>query len=186
MKSLAVRELSIPGLYVIELPVFPDQRGSFKENYQQEKLTALGLPQVQFVQNNVAVNHDRGVTRGLHAEPWNKLFSLATGSAFGAWVDVRQGETYGRIETLKLTPEIAIFSEPGIACGYQTLEENVVGIYLVDDFWKPETAQPGINLFDPTLKISWPIAKERAIVSDKDLANPLFADLPPIVKKEPK
>ena len=45
--ELTVTESSIPGLFVIKLPVHGDNRGWFKENYQKEKMEALGLPVVR-------------------------------------------------------------------------------------------------------------------------------------------
>ena len=43
-KQLQAHETSIPGLLVFDLAVFGDNRGWFKENWQREKMLALGLP----------------------------------------------------------------------------------------------------------------------------------------------
>ena len=51
-KMLAVKESTIPGLYVVDLVLHGDNRGWFKENYQKEKMEALGLPSFTVVQNN--------------------------------------------------------------------------------------------------------------------------------------
>ena len=75
----------------IDLTVHGDNRGWFKENWQREKMVALGLPDFQPVQNNISFNDEVGVTRGIHAEPWDKFVSVATGRVFGAWVDLREG-----------------------------------------------------------------------------------------------
>lgn len=80
--ELTVTESSIPGLFVIKLPVHGDNRGWFKENYQKEKMEALGLPSFNIVQNNISFNDKTGATRGLHAEPWNKFISTANGRVF--------------------------------------------------------------------------------------------------------
>ena len=40
--ELNVSETPIPGFYVVKLPVHGDNRGWFKENYQKEKMEALG------------------------------------------------------------------------------------------------------------------------------------------------
>ena len=84
------------GLLVISLDVRSDNRGWFKENWQREKMVALGLPDFAPVQNNVSFNNRVGAARGIHAEPWDKLVSLATGRIFGAWVDLRAGDAFGR------------------------------------------------------------------------------------------
>ena len=85
------RPTAIPGLLVVTLDVRGDNRGWFKENWQRAKMIDLGLPDFGPVQHNVSFNTRRGVTRGIHAEPWDKLVSVATGRIFGAWVDLREG-----------------------------------------------------------------------------------------------
>jgi dTDP-4-dehydrorhamnose 3,5-epimerase len=138
--DLKVSETNIPGLYEIDLVVNGDNRGWFKENYQAAKLEALGLPHFEVVQNNFSYNVERGVTRGLHAEPWEKFISVANGSVFGAWVDLRQGPSFGRTLTLEINPGKAVFVPRGVANGYQTLEENVTYTYLVNEHWSPQAA----------------------------------------------
>src|SRR5689334_3827526 len=94
--ELTVTESPIPGLFVIKLAFHGDSRGWFKENYQKAKLEALGLPAFDIVQNNFSYNEEAGVTRGLHAEPWEKFISVANGSVFAAWVDIRKGDSFGK------------------------------------------------------------------------------------------
>jgi dTDP-4-dehydrorhamnose 3,5-epimerase len=178
--SLGVTETNIPGFYIIDLAVHGDNRGWFKENYQREKMEALGLPHFEIVQNNFSYNEDVGVTRGLHAEPWEKFVSVANGSVFGAWVDLRKGDSFGQTLTVEINPGKAVFVPRGVANGYQTLEPNVAYTYLVNDHWSPETKYTFVNLFDPEVNITWPIPKEQAILSDKDAAHPLLKDVIPM------
>jgi dTDP-4-dehydrorhamnose 3,5-epimerase len=178
--ELRVKEIDIPGFYVVDLAVYGDNRGWFKENYQKEKLEALGLPSFTIVQNNFSFNQERGVTRGLHAEPWEKFISVANGKIFGAWVDLRKGPSFGKTFTMEITPEKAVFVPRGVANGYQTLEENVVYTYLVNAHWFPEAKYTFVNLFDPEVGIAWPIPEGQAIVSDKDKGHPLLKDVIPM------
>ena len=175
--ELAVRETVIPGFYEIDLAVHGDNRGWFKENYQKAKLEALGLPTFDIVQNNYSYNAEKGVTRGLHAEPWEKFVSVANGRIFGAWVDLRLGPSFGQTLTLEITPDKAVYVPRGVANGYQTLEENVTYTYLVNDHWSPDSQYTFVNLFDPALGIKWPIPQEQAIISDKDAGHPLLANV---------
>ncbi len=92
----------IPGLLVVRMPVHADNRGWFKENWQRAKMVAAGLPDFGPVQHNIAFNTSAGTTRGIHAEPWDKLVSVATGRVFGAWVDLRAGESFGTTFTAEL------------------------------------------------------------------------------------
>ncbi len=172
MSDLRLRTTDIPGLLVLDLPLHGDSRGWFKENYQKAKMEALGLPAFTVVQNNFSYNEQRGVTRGLHAEPWEKFISVANGSVFGAWVDLRKGDSYGKTFSITITPDIAVFVPRGIANGYQTLEERVTYTYLVNDHWSPDAKYTFVNAFDPEVGIDWPIAKDQAITSEKDDNHP--------------
>lgn len=182
MAELSVRETSIPGLFDITIPVHGDNRGSFKENYQEAKLRALGLPEFHVVQNNISTNVEVGVTRGIHAEPWSKYISVAAGRVFVAIVDLRAGDSFGRVETFELTPERAIFVPAGCGNSFQTLDPNTVYTYLVDAHWSLEAKKlyTFCNLFDPELNIAWPIPRERAILSPDDELHPKLADVTPM------
>lgn len=178
--QLAVHETAIPGLYTIDLVLHGDSRGWFKENYQKEKMEALGLPPFEIVQNNFSFNAERGVTRGLHAEPWEKFISLANGRVYGAWVDLRRGDSFGKVFTTEITPDKAIFVPRGVANSYQALEENITYTYLVNAHWSPDARYAAVNLFDPELGITWPISQDQAVVSEKDLGNPLLKNVTPM------
>jgi dTDP-4-dehydrorhamnose 3,5-epimerase len=101
-KELKFQTTTIPGLLIADLPVHGDSRGWFKENWQREKMTSLGLPDFGPVQNNISFNAEKGVTRGIHAEPWDKYISVGSGRIFGAWVDLREGDSFGAVFTLSL------------------------------------------------------------------------------------
>ncbi|CAM6031693.1 unnamed protein product [Sphagnum compactum] len=143
-------------------------------------MEALGLPTFNIVQNNFSYNEEKGVTRGLHAEPWEKFISVANGTVFAAWVDLRKGSTFGTVLTLPINPGIAVFVPRGVANGYQTLEPNIIYTYLVNDHWSADAEYGAVNVFDPSLDIQWPIDQSKAIVSDKDKNNPVLADVTPL------
>src|SRR5687767_15953882 len=107
--DLAVSETPIPGVLLLTLPVHGDNRGWFKENWQREKMVALGLPDFHPVQNNISFNDAVGVTRGIHAEPWDKFVSVACGRIFGASVDWREGPTFGTVFTTEIGPDTAVY-----------------------------------------------------------------------------
>lgn len=182
-KPLQVTETGIPGLVVFDLPVHGDARGWFKENWQREKMTALGLPDFGPVQNNISFNDAVGTTRGIHAEPWDKWVSVATGRIFGAWVDLRQGPTFGAVYTTELDPSRAIFVPRGVGNSYQTLEPDTAYTYLVNDHWSPTAEYSFLNLADETAAIAWPIPLEKVQISEKDLKHPRLADVTPIGPK---
>lgn len=176
-----VTATAIPGLLIVELDVRKDDRGWFTENWQRDKMTRGGLPEFRPVQHNVAHNARTGVTRGLHAEPWNKLVSVVAGRAFCAWVDLREGDSFGTTLTLEVGPGTAVMVPSGVANGYQCLEDETLYSYLVDDHWSEEAVAHYryVNVGDPTLGIGWPIALEHAVLSDADRSHPPLATARP-------
>ena len=185
-KGLQVQETGIEGLKVVELSVHGDSRGWFKENWQRAKMVALGIPDLHVVQNNVSFNAERGVTRGIHAEPWDKFISVATGSVFGAWVDLRQGSaTYGKVYTATLDPSRAIYVPRGVGNSFQALEDGTAYTYLVDAHWSAELKRTYtfVNLADPELGIGWPIPLSEATLSEADKHHPYLKDVVPMPPK---
>ena len=185
-KVLSVGETGIAGLKVVDLAVHGDSRGWFKENWQRAKMTALGVPDLRVVQNNISYNDSRGVTRGVHAEPWDKFVSVARGSVFGAWVDLREGSaTYGRTFTCTLDPSRAIYVPRGVGNSFQALEDGTAYTYLVNVHWSAELkgTYTFVNLADPELGIEWPIPLDEATVSEADLNHPMLADVVPMAPK---
>ena len=185
-KDLSVAETGIEGLKVVDLAVHGDSRGWFKENWQRAKMTALGIPDLKVVQNNISYNDSRGVTRGIHAEPWDKFISVARGSVFGAWVDLREGsETFGKVFTCTLDPSRAIYVPRGVGNSFQALEDGTAYTYLVDAHWSLELKKTYtfVNLADPELNIQWPIPLEQATVSEADKNHPMLKDVVPMAPK---
>jgi dTDP-4-dehydrorhamnose 3,5-epimerase len=186
-KDLAFQGTGIPGLLLADLTVHGDNRGWFKENWQRAKMCVLGVPDRRWVQNNISFNDQRGVTRGIHAEPWDKWVSVATGSVFGAWVDLRAGSpTFGKVFTATLDPSRAIYVPRGVGNSYQALEDGAAYSYLVDAHWAAELkpSYTFVNLADPELAIEWPIPLSECELSEADRNHPMLTDVRPMLPKK--
>jgi dTDP-4-dehydrorhamnose 3,5-epimerase len=183
--DLRIETTPIPGLLVVRLPVHHDERGWFKENWQRQKMVALGLPDFGPVQNNMSFNATRGATRGIHTEPWDKFVSVAAGRVFAAWVDMREGESFGTTFWVEIDEDVAVFVPRGVGNSYQALEDGTVYSYLVNDHFVPGRTYPALHLGDPDSAIPWPIPLDSAEVeiSAKDQANPLLPDVTPLAPK---
>ena len=145
-------ETGIPGLVVLDLPVHGDARGWFKENWQRAKMVAAGLPaEFRPVQNNVSFNAEKGVTRGIHAEPWNKFISVAAGSVFGVWVDLRPGTRSARSSPVSSIRPARFTCRAAWGNSFQALEDGTAYTYLVDAHWSAELKRTYtfVNLADP-------------------------------------
>ncbi len=184
-KELKAERTNIPGMLVFDLPVHGDSRGWFKENWQRAKQTALGLPDLGPVQNNISFNAERGVTRGIHAEPWDKYISVATGSVFGAWVDLRPGESFGEVYTCVIDPSKAIYVPRGVGNSFQALEDGTAYAYLVNAHWSAELKKTYtfVNLADPELGIEWPIPLSECELSEADRAHPMLKEAIPMAPR---
>lgn len=182
-KELAARLITaIPGMMEFDIPVHGDNRGWFKENFQKEKMLPLGFPKDFFkddkLQNNVSLSR-KGVLRGLHAEPWDKYISVAdNGKVLGAWVDLRDGDSFGNVYQTIIDASKGIYVPRGVANGFQVLSDTVSYSYLVNDYWaldlKPKYAF--VNYADPTLGITWDDV-DNAEVSEADKNHPLLKDV---------
>lgn len=184
-KPLASRTTPIPGVVLFDLPVHGDNRGWFKENWQREKMVAEGLADFGPVQNNISFNETAGTTRGIHAEPWDKFISVATGAVFGAWVDLREGSSFGSVFTAVLDPSTAIYIPAGVGNAFQTLADGTAYSYLVNDHWSAQAQHlyTFLNLADPTVNIAWPISLTQAELSEKDRNHPFLSEVVPMKGK---
>ena len=182
MQPLNTETTDIPGLLILRLHVQHNDVGWFKEDWHREKMAAHGLPDFRPVQHNVTHNLTRGITRGFHAEPWDRLVSLVSGRAMGAWVDLREGDTFGKVVTCDLDPATAVFVPRGIANAHQVLEDGTTFSYLLNHHWTAEARAQfsTVNIFDSALGITWPIPREQADLGRADAHLPKLVDAKPM------
>lgn len=162
---------SIPGLLIFDLDVYYDDRGWFKENFNKDDFEALGLPSSFLLsgklQNNVSQSK-KGVIRGMHGQPWEKLVSVAYGKVLGMWVDLRQGETFGNIYSLEMDETKSVYVPNGVANGIQVLSEVAIFNYLVNDYYDDAIEYPAVDALDPQLNLPWKTLDVPTIRSEKD------------------
>lgn len=171
----------IEGVCLIEPRVFKDSRGYFFESYSKRELDEKLGYEVNFVQDNESKS-TFGVMRGLHFQtpPYcqAKLVRCTQGKVLDVAVDLRAGSpTYGKHVAALLSEENhhALFIPHGFAHGFVVLSPTAVFQYKCDNYYNKE-AEGGISILDETLGIDWQIDLAKAILSDKDLHNPLLKD----------
>jgi dTDP-4-dehydrorhamnose 3,5-epimerase-like enzyme len=178
--ALAVDATEIDGLWVISLDVREDPErvgASFREAFQAEKMTALGLPEFHPVQFNVSES-PLGTLRGFHAEPWEKFIHVVGGTAFAAIADIRRDSpTFKKVWCGELGRHNAIFLSRGLGNSFQAVTALVTYTYLTNAHWDPTLSYPAVCWDDPELAVAWPITDERMKLSEKDQHNPSLADL---------
>jgi len=175
-----VIKTDIEGVVVIEPRVFDDARGYFFESYSKRRFDEAVRP-VEFVQDNESMS-TRGVIRGLHFQrpPFSqsKLVRCVRGAVLDVVVDIRRGSpTYGRHVAVELTGanRRQLFVPRGFAHGFAVLSDEAVFQYKCDNYYHPES-EGGISIADNSLGIDWRIDPAEAILSEKDLRNPMFSD----------
>lgn len=174
-----IKTTSIPGLLILERPIFSDERGFFRELFHKDELEkTAGL---KF--DGVQMNHSHsapGVIRGIHAEKWNKIIYPVCGEVFIAIVDIRpDSPTFSKVETFNINDNnrIGLFIPNGLANSLcVTGDKSVDYIYLVDAYYDGSDTR-AIAWDDPDLNISWPAPNP--IISQRDENNPKLRDLFP-------
>lgn len=174
-----VTELSIAGAYLIESPVWGDDRGYFREWFKESDLDAAGVS-FPIQQANLSMSR-RGVIRGLHYSlaPGGqaKLVTCAYGEVVDVIVDIRVGSpTFGKFETVHLAAneERSVLVPAGAAHGFCVTSEVAALTYLLTSPFNAEL-ELEINPFDESIGIEWPLTGE-PIVSAKDAQAPTLAD----------
>lgn len=176
---MKVVETGLPGCIVIEPRVFADERGSFFESFNADRLAEHGL-RPTFVQGNVSTS-DRGVLRGLHYQwpnPQGKYVSVVEGEVWDVAVDIRRGSpTFGRWTAVVLSAENRrhFWIPEGFAHGFVALSERAVFTYLCTATYDP-AADANIRWDDPDLAIDWPVSDPQ--LSPKDARAPFLRDVP--------
>ena len=179
--GMEVIKTAIEGAFILEPRVFKDARGYFFESFSQRDFDRLVGP-ITFVQDNESKS-SYGVMRGLHFQkpPYaqSKLVRCIKGAVLDVAVDLRKGSpTYGQHVAVELTEDNhrQVFIPKGFAHGFSVLSETAVFQYKCDEFYHPES-EGGISLQDETLNINWRIPTDKALLSEKDIKQPLLQSL---------
>ena len=171
----------LPGLIELRPPTLGDDRGWFRETFNENKLQTLGITE-SFVQDNESWSSQRGTIRGMHLQlaphAQGKLVRVLQGSIVDVAVDLRPGSpTRLQHASVGLDSDDGrqLWIPAGFAHGFCTLTDNTVVAYRVTALYEPY-AERSIRFDDPDLGIDWPVDSADAILSDKDAAAPSFAD----------
>jgi dTDP-4-dehydrorhamnose 3,5-epimerase len=173
-------DTNLPGVCVIEPNVFGDERGFFMETYNKHAFEQIGIDHT-FVQDNQS-RSSRGVLRGLHYQlnqPQAKLVRVTLGEVYDIAVDVRRGsETFGQWTGVTLTADNKqmFFIPEGFAHGFCVISESAEFAYKCSDFYAPDEER-GIIWNDPQLAIPWPLDGAEPLLSPKDAAYGLLAEM---------
>jgi dTDP-4-dehydrorhamnose 3,5-epimerase len=180
---MQIEKLAIPEVLLITPRRFADARGSVSETFHRSRLAEAGIA-LPFVQDNHTFSREAGTVRGLHAQlapsVQGKLIRVVRGAIWDVAVDARHGSpTFGRHVGAELSAEnwSQLWIPPGFLHGLCTLVPDTEIIYKMTSEYDP-ARECGVLWNDPALAIPWPIAPERAVLSEKDRVRPRLADCP--------
>jgi dTDP-4-dehydrorhamnose 3,5-epimerase len=173
----------LPGVLLLEPPVFGDRRGYFKELWNQRSYSELGIPDL-FRQDNVSFS-GCGVLRGLHYQnpnPQGKLVSVLHGEIFDVAVDIRAGSPdFGRWVGYRLSAENhrQLYVPAGFAHGFAVLSESALVAYKCTELYDA-AADAAVRWDDPDIGVEWPAEiPQLPQLSEKDENAPRLRDVPP-------
>ncbi len=179
---MKIEDTGIGGLKLITPARFGDARGFFSESYNRARMAEHGI-HIEFVQDNHSLSARAGTVRGLHFQSpphaQAKLVRCGRGRLFDVAVDIRVGSpTYGRWFGAELSFDNGrqLLVPAGFLHGFATLVDDTEIIYKCSDYYAPE-CDGAVRFDDPAIGIDWPVDASAAVLSEKDAAAPLLADL---------
>lgn len=177
---MKISPIGLPGMRLVELDVFGDERGAFMELWSERRYRD-DVP-ATFVQDNVSRSR-RGVLRGLHFQSpgaQGKLVSVLKGEIFDVVVDVRpEAPTFGQWTAVVLSDDNArqLWVPEGLAHGFLVMSDDAIVSYKCTAPYDPRSERT-LVWNDPAVGVEWPHA-EMPLLSPKDAAGLSLAALFP-------
>ena len=171
-------KLPTEGAYLIEQERHKDDRGFFTRQFCHKEL-ANHCIDFDIKQCNLSGNERKGTLRGMHYQkepyPEIKIVSCMNGRVYDVIVDLRKrSSTYLKWCSVELSARngLSVYIPPGVAHGFQTLEDHSIVYYQLGEFFMPEY-YAGFRCDDPRLDIVWPECENR-IICERDSSYELL------------
>lgn len=170
-------ESEIAGVFAIDIEPLSDERGFFARTFCEREFAQHGI-EMRAVQSSTSFNRRRGTVRGMHFQ-WppareGKLVRCVRGAIVDVVIDLRpQSSTFMNHAAFNLD-EIdrrSLYIPPGLAHGFQTLEDDTEVLYQMSDIYQAHLGT-GVRWNDPAFGIRWPI--EETTILERDASYPDF------------
>ena len=168
---MQIEQSSLLGVWIIRNKVFHDERGSFQEWFNHDRLSEIAGINFRPVQANRSISKE-GVLRGIHYsladEGQAKIVTCTTGSILDVVFDLRRtSTTFGSHATFHLNANdgVSLYIADGLGHSFLSLEDNSTLVYLVSSTYNSEL-EFAINPFDTSLNYTWP--NREITLSNKD------------------
>ncbi len=168
--------LQLVGAHLLRAAPVRDERGHFARLWDRAALAAAGLPS-RLEQMSSSVNALAGTVRGLHFA-WppaceTKYVRCVRGRVLDVLLDLRpDSPTYLQHQAIELSAEVPATLQvpPGVAHGFQTLQDDTELHYAMDEAYQPEYVGT-VRFDDPRWGIRWPLPVSRISPRDRDAAD---------------
>lgn len=169
--------LAIEGAWLVESPVWSDERGFFREWFKLGDVKDATGRDFGIEQANISLS-SVGTLRGIHYSTaprgQAKLITCVSGSMQDVIVDIRTAsKTFGQwidIELKGNSGQVVFISE-GLGHGFLALEDNTAVAYLLSTPFSP-TDEFEINPHDEKIGIKWKMELDSLKISNKDRLAP--------------
>lgn len=176
--SIEVKSGKVEGVYIWEMPSFPDLRGTLFKSYVAGISGSFPLNFTMY--EHFFTVSKKNVFRGMHFQgsphEVTKVVSLVQGEAIDFLLDTREtSSTYGhlQIQAMNQTNPVSIYVPVGVAHGYLSLKDNTIISYKMDGAFC-SNCDGGIN--GEIVKEYLPVEFEETIRSERDTKLQNFRD----------
>lgn len=170
---MQITETTLKDALVIQPKIFQDERGYFFESFKKEELDKYLSYKTDFVQENESYSK-QNVFRGFHFQDkpkaQAKLVRVVHGKVLDIIIDIREfSPTFGQVFQIELSAEnkTQLYVPRFFAHGFIVLSDDAIFQYKCDNYYSKEY-ENGLNPFDETLKINWPVPVSDLIINERD------------------
>ncbi len=175
-----VREVGIPGAFVITPETHADERGIFFELFKTTTIEKIVGSRFDAAQVNCSISQ-AGALRGIHfsdVPPGQaKFVTCISGAIFDVVIDVRLGSpTFGQWESVVLddVSRQCVYLAEGLGHAFMALRDNTAVTYLCSTEYDPGHEHT-VDPYDPQLSVTWPGGNKHRL-STRDLTAPTLSE----------
>ena len=173
--------LGIEGAWLVQSPVWKDNRGSFREWFKAEDINSVTGREFAVEQANISLS-SKGTLRGIHYSTaprgQAKWITCVSGAIQDVIVDIRSdSRTFGQWVDIELRGDSgkAVFISEMLGHGFLALEDNTAVAYLISNPFSPDH-EFEINPLDQKIGIKWSMEVSYLKISKKDRGAPTLAE----------
>lgn len=178
---MKIAPLEIEGVWVVESPIWRDDRGFFREWFKSADIEEATGRSFEIEQANVSLS-SKGTLRGIHysiaPRGQAKWVTCVSGSIKDVIVDIRPGSpTFGKWVEVELRGDSgkSVLINEGLGHGFIALEDNTAVAYLISTPFSPSN-EFEINPLDEKIAIDWGMEATEFKISEKDMKAPTLAE----------